>query len=171
LTNGLHVVPNSGLQVNFASITPPVLRVQTAGNWTYFLTNSSNVDVPFWEFQFAVPVGSSPVATHTPNVRKKSDFAPAVSGAGSASNGFVSNGTEVIPFVARDLRPGEIIQVNLRMVPPITFPQLGVSGRVHFPVVLNQQPAVGERFTRRTLDFIREYKAKVLATPASLPAT
>jgi hypothetical protein len=165
LTNGLHVVPNSGLQVNFASITPPVLRVQTAGNWTYFLTNSSNVDVPFWEFQFAVPVGSSPVATHTPNVRKKSDFAPAVSGAGSASNGFVSNGTEVIPFVARDLRPGEIIQVNLRMVPPITFPQLGVSGRVHFPVVLNQQPAVGERFTRRTLDFIREYKAKVLANP------
>jgi hypothetical protein len=166
LSNGLHVVPSTGIQVNFATITPPVLRVATAGDWTYFLTNSSNVDLPFWEFQFAVPDGANPIATHTPNVRKKSDFRPATSNSGSVNNGFVSAGpTQVLPFVARDLRPGEIIQVNLRMVPPITFAQLGPFGRVHFPVVLNQQPATEERFTRRTLDFIADYKAKVLANP------
>ena len=167
LTNGLLVEPNSGLLVDFASIIPPTLRVQTPGNWTYFLTNSSNVDIPYWEFQFAVPVGADAVATHTPNVRKKSDFAPALPRSNTPANGFVSGQTEVLPFVARDLRPGEVVQVNLRMVPPISFEELrAAGGRVHFPVVLNQQPAGEERFTRRTLDFIKAYRAAVLANPA-----
>ncbi|MBF9219603.1 CARDB domain-containing protein [Hymenobacter ruricola] len=166
LTNGLTVEPSSGLLVNFASITPPRLRVGTRGNWTYFLTNSSNVDVPYWEFQFAVPPGAGVVETHTPNVRKKSDFAPAVPLSNSANNGYVSNATEVFPFIAQDLRPGEIIQVNLNMLPPIDFNSLqAAGGRVHFPVVLNQQPKTAQDYSRRTLDFIAKYKAAVLANP------
>ncbi|MGI4875299.1 MAG: CARDB domain-containing protein [Janthinobacterium lividum] len=165
LSNGLHVVANSGQVVNFASITPPVLAVETPGDWTYFLTNSSNVDLPYWEFQFEVPVGSGPVVTHTPNVRKKSDFRPAVSNAGLA-NDYADASTDVIPFVARDLRPGEVIQVNLHMTPPISYSDLvAAGGTVHFPVVLNQQPASEAMFTRRTLDFIARYKAAVLASP------
>lgn len=171
LTNGLTVVPNSGQLVNFASITPPRLRVETRGNWTYFLTNSSNVDIPYWEFQLAVPPGAGVVETHTPNVRKKSDFAPAVPLSNSASNGFVNSSTEVFPFIAQDLRPGEIIQVNLNMLPPIAFEELLLAGgRVHFPVVLNQQPKSGQDYSRRTLDFIARYKAAVLANPGQFDA-
>ena len=171
LNNGLTVLPSSGQLVNFASITPPALRVETRGNWTYFLTNSSNVDIPYWEFQFAVPPGSGVVETHTPNVRKKSDFAPAVGRSNSADNGFVNGSTEVFPFIAQDLRPGEIIQVNLNMLPPISYEELVLAGGlVHFPVVLNQQPAPEQSYARRTLDYIARYKAAVLAQPGQFAA-
>ncbi len=170
LTNGLTVVPNSGQLVNFATITPPVLRVATRGNWTYFLTNSSNVDIPYWEFQLAVPLGSGVIATHTPNVRKKSQFAPAVALSNSADNGFTLGtgltGTEVLPFIGQDLRPGEIMQVNLNMLPPISYHDLVYGpGTVHFPVVLNQQPKSEQDYARRTLDYVARYKAAVLASP------
>ncbi|MBK0403323.1 IPT/TIG domain-containing protein [Adhaeribacter sp. BT258] len=160
LTNGLTVEPAQPLNVDFATIIPQVVRVNSHANWTYFLQNNSNVDVPYWEFQYELPPGQNPVITHTPNVRKKSDFY-----AGAASSTLrnrMDNGlTEVLPFVARDLRPGEIIQVNLRLTPTATG---------GFPVVWNQAALTEEWYTRQTLDHIDRYRAAVLAKPADFPA-
>jgi hypothetical protein len=160
LTNGLTVEPARPLNVDFATIIPQTVRVGTNANWTYFLQNNSNVDVPYWEFQYELPPGQNPVITHTPNVRKKSDFH---AGAGSATprNRLDDGLTEVLPFVARDLRPGEIIQVNLRLTPN----RLG-----GLPVVWNQAALTEEWYTRQTLDHISNYRAVVLAAPASFPA-
>ncbi|MBO2012727.1 CARDB domain-containing protein [Hymenobacter negativus] len=160
LTNGLTVEAARPLNVDFATIIPQTVRVGTNANWTYFLQNNSNVDVPYWEFQYELPPGQSPVITHTPNVRKKSDFH---TGAASATprNRLDDGLTEVLPFVATDLRPGEIIQVNLRLTPT----RLG-----GLPVVWNQAALTEEWYTRQTLDHIGRYRAAVLASPASYPA-
>ncbi|GAA4362026.1 hypothetical protein GCM10023185_29580 [Hymenobacter saemangeumensis] len=159
LTNGLTVEPARPLNVDFATIIPQVVRVGTNANWTYFLQNNSNVDVPYWEFQYELPPGQNPVITHTPNVRKKSDFH---AGAQSATprNRMDDGLTEVLPFVARDLRPDEVIQVNLRLTPT------RIGG---FPVVWNQAAMTEEWYTRQTLDHISRYRAAVLAQPASYP--
>ncbi|WP_201979721.1 IPT/TIG domain-containing protein [Hymenobacter rubidus] len=161
LTDGLTVEPARPLNVDFATIIPQTVRIGTNANWTYFLQNNSNVDVPYWEFQYELPPGQSPVITHTPNVRKKSDFTPGTAGSATPRNRMDDGLTEVLPFVATDLRPGEIIQVNLRLTPN----RLG-----GLPVVWNQAALTEEWYTRQTLDFIDRYRAAVLAAPASYPA-
>jgi hypothetical protein len=160
LTDGLTVEPARPLNVDFATIIPQVVRIGTNANWTYFLQNNSNIDVPYWEFQYDLPPGQSPVITHTPNVRKKSDYH---AGGGSATprNRLDDGLTEVLPFIATDLRPGEIIQVNLRLTPN----RLG-----GLPVVWNQAAMTEEWYTRQTLDHIARYRAAVLAAPANFPA-
>ena len=161
LTNGLTVEPARPLNVDFATIIPQVVRVGTNANWTYFLQNNSNIDVPYWEFQYDLPPGQSPVVTHTPNVRKKSDFTPSTGASATPRNRLDDGLTEVLPFIATDLRPGEIIQVNLRLTPS----RLG-----GLPVVWNQAAMTEEWYTRQTLDHIARYRAAVLAAPASYPA-
>jgi hypothetical protein len=162
LTDGLTIEPTRALNVDFATIIPQTIRAGANGNWTYFLQNNSNIDVPYWEFQYDLPPGLNPVITHTPNVRKKSDFH---AGAQSATprNRLDDGLTEVLPFVAQDLRPDEIIQVNLRLTA-----NLGVGQQL--PVVWNQAALTEEWYTRQTLDHIARYRAAVLAAPASYPA-
>ncbi|MCB2409519.1 CARDB domain-containing protein [Hymenobacter lucidus] len=159
LTNGLTVEPRRALSVDFATIIPKTIRAGTSGNWTYFLKNTSNVDVPYWEFQYNLPSGSNPVITHTPNVRKKSDF-HAGAGSNTPNNRLEDGLTEVLPFVAQDLVPDEVIQVNIRLTPQ----RVG-----QYPVVWNQAAMTEEWYSRQTLDHISRYRQAVLAQPAQYP--
>ncbi|GAB2949280.1 hypothetical protein GCM10027048_12910 [Hymenobacter coalescens] len=161
LTDGLTVEPKRALSVDFATITPQTVRVGTSANWTYFLKNTSNVDVPYWEFQYNVPGGSNPVVTHTPNVRKKSDFHPGAASATPRNRLLDDTSNDVLPFVARDLVPDEVIQVNLRLTPT----RVG-----EYPVVWNQAALNEEWYSRQTLDHIARYRQAVLANPGQFPA-
>ncbi|MDO7876857.1 CARDB domain-containing protein [Hymenobacter sp. ASUV-10] len=162
LTDGLTVETARPLDVDFATIIPQTIRAGANGNWTYFLQNNSNLDVPYWEFQYDLPPGLNPVITHTPNVRKKSDFTNAAASA-TPRNRLDDGLTEVLPFIAQDLRPGEIIQVNLRLTANLAVNQF-------LPVVWNQAALTEEWYTRQTLDHIARYRAAVLAAPAQYPA-
>jgi CARDB len=163
LTDGLTVEPSRGLDVSFATIIPATIRSGRSGDWTYFLKNTSNIDIPYWDFSFNIPTGSRPVVTHTPNARKKSDFWPGGT-SGTALNLLPDGPTEVLPMVAQDVVPDDVVQVNLHLTPPMG-PGPG-DPPMPYPVVWNQQALTPEWQTARTVAHIARYRAAVLAAPA-----
>ena len=164
LTDGLTVEPSRGLDVNFATIIPATIRSGRSGDWTYFLKNTSNVDIPTWNFSFNIPTGSRPVVTHTPNARKKSDF-HAGGTSGTPLNLLPDGPTEVLPMTAQDVMPDDVVQVNLRLTPP-AGPGPG-DPPMPYPVVWNQQALTPEWQAGRTLAHIERYRTAVLAAPGS----
>ncbi|MBC7448563.1 MAG: T9SS type A sorting domain-containing protein [Hymenobacteraceae bacterium] len=167
LIDGLTVEPSRGLDVNFATIIPASIRAGRSGDWTYFLKNTSNVDIPYWDFSFNVPANSRPVITHTPNARKKSDFHPGGT-SGTVLNLLPDGPTEVVPMVAHDVVPDDVVQVNLRLTPPMG-PGPG-DPPMPYPVVWNQQALTPEWQTARTLAHVGRYRAAVLANPTAFAA-
>ena len=110
LPNGLTVVPSSGLQVDFASIVPPTVRCNSKAYFIYYMTNTGNVDIPQWDIQFFVPDLLGNMITTSTALKKNTDFSTP---SAMSSDNYLENGqTNVIPLLARDVRPGQILQAN-----------------------------------------------------------
>lgn len=156
LDSAVFVNATSGLEVAFATLIPSVVRLGTWAYWTYFLKNTGNVDVPYWEWQYYIPDGVPNIITHSIDVRKATDFH--VSMSMSDDNNMENDSTMVIPFIARDVRPDQVMQVNLRLRP----------GRVGgFPVSWKQFPQYDEWYNEQTKDFAERYRQGVFIAPSN----
>jgi hypothetical protein len=152
---GLTVQPSTGLQPAFATLIPTVVRIGTWAYWTYFLKNNGNIDIPYWDFQYYIPDGVPNIITHSIDIRKSTDFH--VSNSMSSENAMQNDSTMIIPFVAKDIKPDQVMQVNLKLMP------LRLGG---FPVSWKQFPMYEEWYNAQTLEFVEAYRQTLLTSPS-----
>ncbi len=111
-SSGITIESSSGFLVDYNYVAPNLLRVGANGIFTFYFQNVGNVDIPFVKTDITIPEYAEVVTVHTGgNVLKRSNF-------GSLGNIEMSDFTSAeswkyVPFLSKDLKPGEFFSVHL----------------------------------------------------------
>ncbi|MDZ7849076.1 MAG: hypothetical protein U5L96_21455 [Owenweeksia sp.] len=112
LNNGLEVQSSTGFLTNMHVNAPPMLRTGKSGFYTFYIENSGNVDIPYVRAEISVRDYTAPTShsANSPKIFLPSDMnKPAF----QVSDWRTYGPVKVLPFVVRDLKPGERVSVDV----------------------------------------------------------
>ena len=112
MSNGITVEESSGFVVDFNYVSPNLIRADRKAIYTFYFKNMGNVDIPYVKAGIAIPVYSEIEALKVSDgIMLRSDVFGILD---MDIDDYLDEGSaRVIPLIRKDLKPGELMTVNL----------------------------------------------------------